>query len=262
MEQGEEKLFSVGELARRCGVTVRTLQFYDAEGLLSPRHYTEGGRRLYERQDIIRLQQILFLKSFGFSLDEIRDRLLNIESPGQISQLLEHQREVLVGQMGKLQEMADFLARVIVETKKTGYLSTEKLVTIMEMMKQGNPYSFILRYFNQKEMKTLVKWFDEENKPQGMAPEWQALFAEMTGLYRQKADPEGEQGQALAAKWWGQVQQFTGGDPEMLQTLMTMGADVDNWPGEAEEFKTAIKEFLGKALNKYLTGIGNLPERG
>jgi hypothetical protein len=74
MEKGEEKFFTVGELARRCGVTVRTLQYYDKEGLLSPRHYTEGGRRLYAWEDIVLLQQILFLKYFGFSLEEIRDR--------------------------------------------------------------------------------------------------------------------------------------------------------------------------------------------
>lgn len=64
-----EKLFTVGELAKRCGVTVRTLQFYDQNGLLTPSRYSEGGRRLYGIDDLLRLQQILFYKGFGFPLE-------------------------------------------------------------------------------------------------------------------------------------------------------------------------------------------------
>ena len=260
MDQNKERLYTVGELAKRCGVTVRTLQYYDSEGLLSPKNYTEGGRRLYGREDIIKLQQILFLKSFGFSLEQIRESILQVESGEQMAGILKTQRELLLGQADKLRDMAEFLGKVIEEIGQNGYLSTEKLVSIMEIMKAGIPYSFVLRYFNKEAMQTFSKWVYGDTNMQGFGELWQSLFEKMMALYKQGVDPEGEEGQNLAKQWWDLVQKFTQNDPKMLQTLMQAGSDVDNWPDEAGEFKEAIKQFIGRALGKYLTEAGIMPE--
>src|SRR5438270_4402650 len=61
----------VGELARRTGLTVRTLHHYDEIGLLKPSLHTESGHRLYTANDIARLQQIVSLRQLGFSLEEV-----------------------------------------------------------------------------------------------------------------------------------------------------------------------------------------------
>lgn len=71
---------TVGEIARKMGVTVRALQHYDREGLLSPSAISEGGRRLYTDKDIVKLHQILSLKHLGFSLDDIKNRLIQLQS--------------------------------------------------------------------------------------------------------------------------------------------------------------------------------------
>src|SRR5437763_11626160 len=65
----------VGELAKRTGLTVRTLHHYDEIGLLRPSLHTESGHRLYTACDVARLQQVLSLRQLGFSLDEVRDCL-------------------------------------------------------------------------------------------------------------------------------------------------------------------------------------------
>ena len=65
----------VGELARRTGLTVRTLHHYDEIGLLKPSLHTGAGHRLYTAIDVARLQQVLSLRQLGFSLDEIREFL-------------------------------------------------------------------------------------------------------------------------------------------------------------------------------------------
>src|SRR4051794_21094119 len=65
----------VGELARRTGLTVRTLHHYDEIGLLRPSLHTESGHRLYTGRDIARLQQVISLRQLGFSLEEVRDCL-------------------------------------------------------------------------------------------------------------------------------------------------------------------------------------------
>ena len=84
---------TVGEVAKKIGVTVRTLQYYDKEGLLSPSAESEGGRRLYTDKDLVTLHQIISLKSLGFSLDDIKHRLISLETPTDVANALTEQAD-------------------------------------------------------------------------------------------------------------------------------------------------------------------------
>lgn len=70
-EAKPDRTWTVGELAEDLGVTTRTLRFYEAEGLLSPRRV--GTSRIYSPRDRARLRLILRGKRFGMSLAEIRE---------------------------------------------------------------------------------------------------------------------------------------------------------------------------------------------
>ena len=78
--------YTTGEIARLCGVTVRTVQYYDARELLCPSELTEGGRRLYSEEDVRRLQVICFLRELGLSINVI-GQLLKEEDPGSVIDL-------------------------------------------------------------------------------------------------------------------------------------------------------------------------------
>ena len=56
---------TVGEAAKKMGVTVRTLQYYDREGVLCPSSVSEGGRRLYSDKDIVYVKKVDFDRAFG-----------------------------------------------------------------------------------------------------------------------------------------------------------------------------------------------------
>ena len=84
---------TIGEVAKKMNVTVRTLQYYDREGLFSPSSESEGGRRLYTDRDLIKLHQILSLKSLGFSLEEIKNRLPSLDTPAEIAAALTEQAD-------------------------------------------------------------------------------------------------------------------------------------------------------------------------
>ena len=88
---------TVGEVAKKIGVTVRTLQYYDKEGLLSPSAESEGGRRLYTDKDLVILHQIISLKSLGFSLDDIKHRLISLETPTDVANALTEQADSITG---------------------------------------------------------------------------------------------------------------------------------------------------------------------
>ena len=60
--------YTTGELAKACSVTVRTVQYYDGRGILTPSALSEGGRRLYSEGDLRRLKVICFLRELGLPI--------------------------------------------------------------------------------------------------------------------------------------------------------------------------------------------------
>ena len=71
--------FSTGELAKAAEVSVRTVQYYDQRGILTPSEVTEGGRRIYHESDLERLQVICFLRDLDFSIKQIQKLSEEIE---------------------------------------------------------------------------------------------------------------------------------------------------------------------------------------
>ena len=80
------EVFTIRDLTKECGVTARTLRFYEEKGLLTPRR--AGQERLYSRRDRARLKYVLMGKCVGFSLEEVREMLdLYDLGDGQATQL-------------------------------------------------------------------------------------------------------------------------------------------------------------------------------
>lgn len=85
---------TVGEVARLAGITVRTLHHYDEIGLLHPSGRSEAGYRLYEHEDLQRLQELLFYRELGMRLDEIAAAMSDAEYE-RSSALAEHRDRLL-----------------------------------------------------------------------------------------------------------------------------------------------------------------------
>ncbi|MDI6880879.1 MAG: MerR family transcriptional regulator [Desulfitobacteriaceae bacterium] len=252
MDKNEGKLLTVGELARKGAVTVRTLQYYDANGLLVPSEYSEGGRRMYGRRDIVRLHQILFLKSLGFSLEEIRTRVLPTESAADLERMFRHQKEVLVDRITHIQEAVNLMDQVIDEIKLGGEISIDRLLAIMGATRLGNPYSFMIRHMGKDQLEYYFNRFENEDLAAEFNNDLKTLTAELIELYQRNEDPGGGEAQKLAARWWDLVMQLTEGDSALLQNMFMVAANDDNWPSDVQDLREATKSFLGKAISTYL----------
>lgn len=102
-------LYTTGEVAKLCGVSVRTVQYYDTRGILIPSSLTEGGRRLYTEEDVNRMKVICFLRELDLSINSIGE-LLSEEHPERVIDLLltEQERE-LKAELNTLQAKLDKL---------------------------------------------------------------------------------------------------------------------------------------------------------
>ena len=112
--------YTTGEMAKACGVTVRTVQYYDTRGILTPSALSEGGRRLYDDGDLQKLKVICFLREIGLSIDVI-GQLFSEEHPENVIEvLLEQQEQELRTERGALDaklEKLEELQKAVADAK-------------------------------------------------------------------------------------------------------------------------------------------------
>lgn len=137
--------YTTGEIAKLCEVTVRTVQYYDTRGILVPSELTEGGRRLYNDEDLRKMKIICFLRELDLPINSIAD-LLKEEDPGSvISLLLEQQRKMLKEEIGEREERLKKLEELSSGLKNFEHFSVESIGDIAYHMK------------NKKEL-TKMRW--------------------------------------------------------------------------------------------------------
>lgn len=247
----EQELLSTGELARMAGVSVRTLQYYDEQDVLKP-FVTEGGRRRYTRDNVIRLEQILFLKSLGFSLEEIKEKMGKMSSPSDFENAFLQQRKIISDQIENLNEIVKMLDTAVGEIQSGHEVNMDRLLAIMESMRQGNPFAFVIKYFDHDQLKSVVpQIFDKSN-----VIDFEGIFEKFEELYEKGTDPSAKESQELAAQWWNGVKRFTSGDVKLLNLLFKIGRDVQNWPDDFQNTKVPMENFVKKSLSTYFRNTG------
>lgn len=126
--------YTTGEMAKLCGVSVRTVQYYDSRGILIPGTLSEGGRRLYSDEDLQRLRIICFLREAGLSIGSIGE-LLQDEEPGAVIEiLLQQQRELLRDELAERQKKLAMVEEICRELKNIEHFSVESIGDIACVM--------------------------------------------------------------------------------------------------------------------------------
>jgi len=114
--------YTTGEIAKLCGVTVRTVQYYDTRGILVPSELSEGGRRLYSEDDLKRMKVICFLRDMDLPIDAIRQILQEENPENVISLLIEQQEKALTEEIADKKEKLEKLRELKNGLKnKTGF---------------------------------------------------------------------------------------------------------------------------------------------
>ena len=138
--------YTTGEMAKLCSVTVRTVQYYDTRGILTPSALSEGGRRLYDDSDLRMLKVICFLREIGLSIDTI-GQLLREEDPGSVIELLLTQQEKdLREQRGELDAKLEKIAELKKAVAADAHFTVESIGDMAITMT------------NQKKLRRMYLW--------------------------------------------------------------------------------------------------------
>ena len=248
---------TVGEIAKKMGVTIRTLQYYDKEGLLTPSAESEGGRRLYTDKDLLLLNQIISLKSLGFSLEDIKGRLFPLETPEEVAYALTEQAEDIRKKIEKLKASLSAIEQLKEEVLQIQTVNFKKYADIIvNLQMQNDSYSLIKR-FDDDTLDHIRSRFDKKSGLDFM-DRFNRLSDEIMQLQKDKVPPESKKCQELVKEYWDLIMEFTNGDMTMLPKLTEVGK-IDIATNAWEEKQKIINEYLGPALQVYFSKLGTNP---
>ena len=130
--------YTTGELAKLCGVTVRTVQYYDTRGVLTPSALSEGGRRLYSESDLRRRRVICFLRELGLPIDTVKQIMAEENAGAVVDLLLEQQAAALREELGSKTGQLEKLEALRRELKSAGDIPVESIGDIAYTMQNKN----------------------------------------------------------------------------------------------------------------------------
>ena len=119
--------YTTGEIARLCGVTVRTVQYYDSRSILVPSELSEGGRRLYSEEDVRKLRIICFLRDLGIPINAIGELLNEAEPQKVIETILAEQERGLREEIAQRQEQLEKLTALKRELRGVEHFSVDSI---------------------------------------------------------------------------------------------------------------------------------------
>jgi len=252
MKKVAEHVYQAKEFALIAGVTVRTLHHYDRIGLLRPGGYTGAGYRLYRKQDLVRLQQIVTLKFIGFSLSQIKTLL--DRGSFDLAFALNQQREIIAEKRRQLD-----LAIKAIEKAQT-LLTTDSepdwnaFKRIIEVINMQNNMDWTRKYYSEEAQKKIAE------RAQSIPPDviekaqddWMRLIREVEAAVAEKVDARSERAAGLAKRWRELIRGFTGGDQQIQAGLNKMYSDQQNWP---ENFPKPYSDEAGAFMCEAMAAL-------
>lgn len=210
--------FKIGELARRTGLTIRTLRHYDALGLLRPCGRTRTAYRLYSPADLTRLLYIQGLKTLGLTLPEIARALDDPaydaqEALRQHIEVLESriaQERQLVSRLHALQGAAEVgwteVAETIALTQRIARQVGQFMQTAQDVAGQLT--------LSDEQLQSL-----QNQSWNSGGDDWETLLTHVFAALEKSLPPSSQEARKLAARWQRLVKQTTAGRPEIAQAI-------------------------------------------
>ena len=130
--------YTTGEIAKLCGVSVRTVQYYDSRNILVPSELSEGGRRLYSEDDLKRMRIICFLREAGLPINSISELFAEEHPEKVITILLDQQEQTLREELEEQQKKLSIVETIKRELKEVKNFSVESIGDIAFVMKNKN----------------------------------------------------------------------------------------------------------------------------
>lgn len=239
------QLLKVAAVARRTGVSVRTLHYYEELGLLRPSRQAGSGHRVYSLDDIQRLQQIRSLQQLGMSLSDIAECLeqRRIDARGVVAEHLERVREQRASLKSlelQLQRLASFLASGARDGEQPldVFLSTLETIIMFD------------KYFTKEQLSRLA---DHQAHDQNIVT---PTVAALEQARTRGVASDSDEARTLLARFHEAIEDVAGGDVSMvdaIKKLLHQEREARERHGISEELFAYMAEIAGGIEHRVAT---------
>lgn len=238
----------ISEVAKLTGITVRTLHYYDEIGLLKPSEITEAGYRLYSREDLEILQQILFFRELDFPLSQIKEIMNNPNYDKE--EALKKQKELLIQQRQRIEGLIKLIEKRIEGDNNMSF----KEFDMNEIEENKKKYA--------KEVKerwgTSKAYEESEKKTSSYNKEkWGDINQETSEIFKgfaelRNSDPGSEEVQELVRRWQKYItDNFYTCTNEILSGLGLMYVEDERFKENLDKNGEGTVKLMAEAIKIY-----------
>jgi DNA-binding transcriptional MerR regulator len=244
--------YTVKQLAQMAGVSRRTLHYYDQIGLLHPEQVAENGYRRYGEASLLRLQQILFYKELGLSLEAIGQVL---SDPGfDLLGALERHRAVLVQRGERLRQLIGTVDRTIMSLKGEIPMDDKALFEGFDDEQEKSYAQEAVEKWGDEARRSIRKWNDYSNQKKAVIrAEGEAVYRDMVPLIG--SDPGSPDVQAVVARWHEHLRYFYEPSREWLLGLAEMYVEDPRFRATFDSRHPQLAEFMLQAVGIYCKSL-------
>lgn len=258
--------YTVNKLALLAGITTRTLRYYDEIGLLKPTRISSSGYRIYGPAEVDRLQQILFYRELGVSLDRIGD-ILQAPSFDRLAALREH-RLSLLDKRRQLDLLIANVEKTIADTEGRIIMTdAEKFAGFKQKLLQENEQKYGREIRNQYGDQAVNRSYERlQELTRQQYEQWESLGNEVIATLLEAmagGDPAGELAQKTAdlhRQWLSYT--WDSYSREAHAGLARMYVEDERFSGYYDRHQPGAAVFLRDAILIYTGKKGQLDEQG
>lgn len=246
-----EKTISTGEAAKISGLSIRTLQHYDNIGILPASGRTEGGRRYYTENDMIKLEHIVFYRGLGFSLEQIKDKLLGLDAEKDMYGFLSTQKTILYNQIERIQNSIAAIDASI-EITETGKTPPWKLLAAFMQSMGDTDLSSWQRYeFTDEQKEVFNAYLPSLDDVLEFYDTWKRLSIKAASYQEAGISASSPIAQKLALDWIAMEQKVTGGNEEHAAAYLQVDQSRNAWSLAEKELMDKAEPYLDAAIRIY-----------
>lgn len=242
-------MYTVKQLSNLAGVSVCTLHYYDAIGLLKPSTIGENGYRYYGDEALFRLQQILFFREMDLELMQIKE-ILDAPQFDLVSALQLHRRH-LQEKMTRLQTLISTVDSTIMHLVGELNMSKKKIFTGFSPEKQKQYEEEARQMWGEGVTQSVKLWNSySEAKKEAIMQEGSAVYTDLVAQMSQ--GPESQEVQAILQRWHQHLHYFFEPSLEVLRGLGNTYNEHPDFNATFTAIHPDLPPFLQKAINHYV----------
>ncbi len=239
---------TVHQVAKLTGISIRTLHYYDEIGLLEPSQTTEAGYRLYDEEELSRLQQILFFRELDFTLKEIKAILDHPHFDKR--QAMENQKKLLTLKRNRLNNLIELVTETMKGETKMSFKEFD--MTEIEQAQQQYQGEAEARWGNTDAYRESAKRTKAYTKE-----DWATIKTEFDAIYTAFANnmdksPASPEVQAIVAQKQAHITKYYYNcSNEMLAGLGQMIVADERFTKNIDKNGEGLAQFISQAIAEY-----------